>query len=147
MTSVTLAQNNPTIPQKKLRIWFGVLFIFGLFHVLGLLFQVGGQSFETIRGDLLNIPPSVIAGCIGYLVSKHQQGSMKRFWIWLSISSFLLGLGDGVWAYCELVLKIDPFPSVADVFYILHSVTIIVAFLMIPRDQVKNPSSRHKIWS
>ncbi len=102
-----------------------------------MLFQIGGQTFETLRGDLFNIPPSFIAAWIMYLVSKQHRDSMKKMWFWLAMALLSLALADCLWAYLELVLKIDPFPSVADIFYVLQPICVVSAFLFIPRERIK----------
>lgn len=137
MTSATLDQNNPRVPHQKLMPWMGVLIFFGILETIVLLFKIGGQAFETLRGDLLNIPPSFIAAWIMYLVSKHHSDPMKKMWFWLAMALVSLALADCVWAYLELVLKIDPFPSIADIFYVLQSVAIITAFSFMPRKRTQ----------
>ena len=97
-------------------VWLGVLIFFGILETVVLLSKIGGQAFETVRGDLFNIPPSLIAAWILYLVSKQHSDPMKKMWFWLALALLSLTLADCVWAYLELVLKIDPFPSVADIF-------------------------------
>lgn len=114
-----------------------MLVFFGILEAIVLLFNVGGKAFETLRGDLFNIPPSFIAAWIMYSVSKHHSDPMKKMWFWLAISLFTLGIGDCVWAYLEIVLKIDPFPSVADVFYVLQPIALIIAFSFIPRKKIQ----------
>ncbi len=133
-----------SVPQKKLRasqknfaVWLTLLLVFSAVHVIGLLFQVGGETLATLRGDLLNIPPSLIAAWIIYLVSKHHNDALKKMWFWLAISLLTLGIGDCIWAYLEIVLKIDPFPSVADIFYVLQPIGLIVAFSFIPRKKLQ----------
>jgi signal transduction histidine kinase len=118
-------------------VWLGVLTFFGVLETVVLLFQIGGQPVETLRGDLFNIPSSFIAAWIMYLVSRQHSNPMRKMWFWLSISLMFLGLGDIVWAYLELVLKVDPFPSVADIFYILQPVALIVAFSFVPRKRIQ----------
>ncbi len=137
MTSATTIPNNPRAPQKKLALWLAILFFFGILETVVLLFQIGGQAFETLRGDLFNIPPSFVAAWIMYLVSKQHNDAMKKMWVWLAMALLSLALADCLWAYLELVLKIDPFPSIADIFYVLQSICVITAFLFIPRERIK----------
>ncbi len=118
-------------------VWLALLLVFSALHTLGLLFRVGGETFATLRGDLLNIPPIFLAAWIIFLVSKHHNDPMKRMWLWLSLGLLLLGIGDCVWAYLEMVLKIDPFPSVADIFYVAQPVAIVIAFSFMPRQRVQ----------
>jgi signal transduction histidine kinase len=137
LTSATAIQDNPRSLHKKFVAWLGLLIFFGLLQAVVLLFGLGGKTFETLRGDLFNIPPSFIAAWIIYLVSKQHSDPMKKMWFWLSMALVSLAVADCLWAYLELVLEIDPFPSVADIFYVLQSVAIIVAFWFIPRQRVR----------
>jgi signal transduction histidine kinase len=126
-------------------VWLASLFILSAIHVFGLVFQVGGSAFELVRGDILNIPPILLAAWIIYLVSKHQSDPMKRMWFWLSIGLFFLGLGDCIWAYLEIVLKIDPFPSIADIFYVLEPIAIVSAFSNVPRNRIQTKRENLKL--
>jgi signal transduction histidine kinase len=137
LTRATLIQNNPRAPQKQLMVWLGVLIFFGILETVVLLFGIGGQTFETLRGDLFNIPPSFIAAWIVYLVSKQHRDAMKKMWFWLAMALVSLAIADCVWAYLELVLKIDPFPSVADIFYVLQPIFIVASFWFLPRQKVR----------
>lgn len=130
--------------QQKLMVWFAALLFFSALHALGLLFQVGGETFTTLRGDLLNIPPSFFAAWIIFSVSRTQNGVMKSFWFWLSLALLSLGVADCVWAYLELVLKLDPFPSLADIFYLLQPMAIIAAFSFVPRERTQTKREKLK---
>ncbi len=131
----TVSQQSSRTPQKKLTVWLGVLLVFSALHAVGLVFRVGGESFATLRGDLPNIPPSFFAALIVFMVSRQHIGMHRRMWFWLSVGLFSLGIGDCVWAYLELVLKSDPFPSVADAFYVFQPLAFLIAFWFVPRDR------------
>ena len=133
--SETISPQTPRAPQKSLMVWLGILLFFSALHAVGLLFQIGGEAYSTLRGDLLNIPPSFLAALIVFMVSRQHTGTSRRMWFWLSLGLFSLGVADCVWAYLELVLKSDPFPSLADAFYVLQPIALLTAFWFAPRDR------------
>jgi signal transduction histidine kinase len=137
LTSTTLIYDSSEAPYKKMLVWLGVLVFFSATYVLALLFGIGGTDFKFVRSELLNILPSLVGAWIVYSVSRHHNNPMKAMWFWLSISLLSLGIGDCVWAYLDIILKIDPFPSIADVFYIFQPISIIFAFSFVPREQVR----------
>ena len=138
MTRSEVVQQVPRVPQARFAVWLVVLLVFCAVHAVGLLFQIGGEKYLTLRGDLLNIPPSFLAALIVFMVSKHHTGSSKRMWFWLSMGLVSLGVADCAWAYLELVLNTDPFPSLADVFYVLQPITFLIAFWFAPRDRARS---------
>ena len=91
--------------------------LFAVLHSLAITFDWGGPSWELVRGDLMNLPVSLFASVVCWLVSAQLEAGQRRIWRFFAagVSSFFLG--DLTWTYLEMVLKIDPFPSLADVFY------------------------------
>ncbi|HXF82357.1 MAG TPA: GGDEF domain-containing protein [bacterium] len=54
-------------------------------------------------------------------------------WRWIALAQLAYAAGDGLWAYYESVLRIDPWPSAADVFYLLFYPLMLAGVLMFPR--------------
>lgn len=53
-------------------------------------------------------------------------------WTMMAISRLSFTIGDGIWAYTELVLHESPFPSLADYFYILSYPLFLFGILILP---------------
>jgi len=52
-------------------------------------------------------------------------------WIGVSAWLFMWFLGESTWAVCVVLLQIDPFPSLADIFYIGGYVFLFIALFLI----------------
>ena len=63
---------------------------------------------------------ALACGIAGILVGRRYQGSevFGKAYFALGIAFLMLFLGDVTWNYYELILDEDPYPSLADVFYL-----------------------------
>ncbi|NLF51106.1 MAG: EAL domain-containing protein [Leptolinea sp.] len=57
---------------------------------------------------------------------------MARAWLFLSLAQALMVIGDILWAVLELGLDEVPYPSIADVFYLLFYPLLMIAVLWFP---------------
>ena len=57
---------------------------------------------------------------------------MARAWYFLAISQLFYFLGDVFWLILEVFLKQNPFPSIADAFYLSYYPLIFIAILQFP---------------
>jgi signal transduction histidine kinase len=136
LTRIETRLNTPARePRKKLAVLLGVLLICSAVYAVGLFFQIGGKAFEPWRSLILNIPPSFLSALIIFMVSREHTGHLRRLWFWLALGLVSFGIGDCVWAYIQLVLKVDPFPSLADAFYLFQPTFFLLAFWFVPRDR------------
>jgi signal transduction histidine kinase len=86
-------------------------------HSLALIFQWGGPNWELIRGDLLILPASLFAATLCWQISGPLEPPQRFVWRLFALGVACSFLGNLTWACLELVFKIDPFPSLADLFY------------------------------
>ena len=63
---------------------------------------------------------ALACGIAGILIAKRYRGSevFGKAYFALGLAFLLLFAGDLTWNYIELVLEDDPYPSLADVFYL-----------------------------
>src|SRR5688572_15932255 len=126
MTSVTLEStpNSRSLLPAWLKGTWGILGIFFILYILLNLawtyFHWGGEQHVTLIANLLSLPPSLLASIVAWRVAAQTSFSapIRRAWLILGWSFFMFLLGNLVWAYLELVLRVEPFPSLADVFYL-----------------------------
>jgi len=52
-------------------------------------------------------------------VAARQRGRVGRGWLFIGLGLSAQAVGDSFWGYFEVVAGTDPFPSVADLFYLL----------------------------
>ena len=75
-------------------------------------------------------------GCItSFYVAWHLRGVSRRLamaWIILAFSALFYSLGNALWLVLTQILKADPFPSIADFFFLLSYPLLLLGILLIP---------------
>lgn len=107
-----------------------------LIHTAALIFSWGGEALQTLLGNTLNLPVNLLCFAIMLWVSRRHQGAMRRAWAWMAMAFLAYTVGDLVWAYLELVLQAEPFPSVADLFYILFPIGLGIGLWQLPKTRL-----------
>jgi len=104
-----------------------------LFFAAWLAFSWGGikttQRFDDIGEFVIAF---IAAGAGAYAASRHRHRT-RIAWTLISISAFCWGLGEVAWSYYELLLgRQVPFPSLADVGYLLAVPFAVAGVLSFP---------------
>jgi two-component sensor histidine kinase len=130
--------------QSRAILWgFTGLLLFGLV----ILLFVQEESLRIVLTDLLTpIIGLCASGVLFYTYWKTRSVATKLAlaFLFMALGCLAWALGDVAWAVLEIVLKEEPFPSIADIFYLAYYPLIIVGFLLIPyerssrRDRIKN---------
>ncbi len=115
-----------------------LLVLGGLNHTLALTFRWGGDDLELLLGNTLNLIPDFLGALLVWLVARQHQGAARRAWSMIALALTFYLAGDLTWAYIELILQDDPFPSIADVFYLSFPLCLLMGLLWLP----KTPLSR-----
>lgn len=115
-----------------------LLVLAGLAHTFALVFDWGGDRLQLLLGNTLNLLPLLIGTILVFLVSQQHQGAQRWAWGLIALAILINLGGDLTWAYIELVLQDDPFPSIADVFYLAFPLCLLLGLLWLP----KTPLSR-----
>lgn len=94
----------------------------------------GGESTIRVIDDLAFVGFAVFAAICAGLAARSARGRQRAAWICLTAGLVGWAVGDAIWAYYELVLGMDesPFPSVADVAYLLFPVGACLALTLFP---------------
>lgn len=105
-----------------------------LVYAFWTLFQWGGPENVALISDLAYLPVSLFATLAAWRVAASQQlGSRLRLaWLILGFSILSQFIADLIWFYFEIVLEIAPFPSLADVFYLLFYPLTLWGLLTMP---------------
>lgn len=105
-----------------------------LFYVAGTYFRWGGPENMIVASDLAYLPLSLFAAVAAWRVTGDAafDPTLRRAWLILGLCSFSNFIGDAVWSYTEIVLKESPFPSAADVFYLLFYPLALWGLLALP---------------
>ena len=85
-------------------------------------FEVGGETVALWVSDLGGALV-VLVGAIfilGVAFSFGKGEGLRTQWMFVGLGALSFAIGDLVWTYFEAVRGIDPYPSLADVFYLLQ---------------------------
>jgi len=112
--------------------------------ILGLLIIIFSAIFLFINqnSELTNLYTDIITlivgilsvSCLFYAANRSQIYGRRIFFAWILIAIALLQyvIGDLLWVYLEIGMHIQPFPSIADIFYLLYYIFFIIGiFFMI----------------
>src|SRR6266545_7550618 len=126
----------------------GIVFIiYILFNLAWTYFHWGGPQHVDLIANLLSFPPSLFASILAWRVAAQKSFStpLRRAWFILGLSFFMSLIGDLIWAYLELVLRVEPFPSLADVFYLAFYPLGLWGLLSMP-SAPQNRRERLTLW-
>ncbi len=73
-------------------------------------------------------------------VASSRTGKDRRGWLLIGLGIAALTIGDSLWSYFELVVRVDPFPSSADAFYLLFGPLFAAGLLQLmpgPRNRLE----------
>jgi len=119
----------------------GLIFLFSYILILFLLRNE--QSLKVIFSDLFSPIVEILVVFLLFYASKISiiQGKhVKTAWLILSVAVLFYAIGDILWAILELIIQQNPFPSVADFFYLLFYPLFALGIYYFPR----SPLSRNE---
>lgn len=97
-----------------------------------LIANLFGESIAVLTGNLLYIPIAgsfvVVAICVS--LRFGFRGIHGKAWLFFAILAISWFIAEMIWAYYDLILDIDPYPSIADVFW-LAGYPFIFTFMML----------------
>ncbi len=121
--------------------------IYALLFVLWVAFGASRLPHRQAIGDLAFPPIGLTAAVLTWRLGSDE--SLKRrarvAWRTAGLAMFFYAGGDILRAYYELVLRIDPFPSLADVGYLLFYPTLMLGLLTFPFAP-RTKASQTRFW-
>jgi class 3 adenylate cyclase len=146
--------------QKLIPVWLlnrwgmvcGVLGLYILLYTAWTRFQWGAtESFRLIPSwdidrnfalisDLAYQPVSIFAVIVAWRTALHSnfEIQLRRAWFILGLAVLAQTLGDTIWFYLEVILQEEPFPSLADLFFISFYPLALVGLLSLPSAPLKS---------
>lgn len=120
------------------RDWGNILLIGGglwtILHVVWLITGWGFQAQKVVINDLVWLPLTFLPALLCWRASRHPALDRRTRWAWrlfaLGYACFLTG--NILWAYYEVVLGVQPFPTLADVAYLLAYPALLAGILCFP---------------
>lgn len=109
------------------------------------VWQFGGSSHETVRqvvSDGTSLTLALVALVSSALTARSASGRLRAAWAALTVGLLGWVVGDAIWTYYELGLHRFPFPSVADVAYLVLPVGACAAMLLFPTGHTAQSQTR-----
>ena len=122
-------------PNRTLsRFLFYALIIVAIFNLWVIFFYNSDNKFQI--SDIAFILLNGLSVWIVFLAARFtKQESPQKSLAWYLIASaqLLFVIGDVIWYIFEGILYIEPFPSLADLFYMLYYPVILIGICIFPR--------------
>jgi|GEM_PF-6401451 len=131
-----LSKNLPRISFLN-AVTLAIIFILGYISLTFLL-----RSDIPLRLELTDLIYPIVNGltaCIWFYAALQSEAKsrVRMAWTFLAIAQLSFTLGDVIWAVLELYLFQSPFPSMADVFYLMYYPLFVAGVLFFPVQPMK----------
>ncbi|WP_084045534.1 putative bifunctional diguanylate cyclase/phosphodiesterase [Deinococcus hopiensis] len=118
-----------TARRSPLLLTLGLLAFSGLLHSAWLAFGWGGREWREWYSDLHYLLVVGLFMAVTAQVGRDSSGPLRPAFRWLLVMAVIRFAAEGTWTYLELILKVPPFPSLADTLYFLAYLAQGVALL------------------
>jgi diguanylate cyclase (GGDEF)-like protein len=121
-------------PRKLfyLAVLFSVIYL-GLDFAITIL--VSDQQQRIIFSDVVSPLIDFLASAILFIAAKQSASYSRRLgiaWGMIALATLAFALGDTSWGILELGLEEPPFPSIADIFYIVYYPLLLIGVFLLP---------------
>src|SRR6185503_980018 len=150
ITSQSTSSSRSLLPAWLSGLW-GFLGVVAILYTLANLawtyFHWGGPEHVILSANLFSLFPSLLAAAVAWRVAVEKKLSppVRRAWFILGMSFLGFFIGNVLWTYLEVVLRVEPFPSIADVFYLAFYPLGLWGLLTLPGAQ-QNRRERLTLW-
>ncbi len=98
------------------------------------VFSLPGLSADSklVLSDIAAFGSAAI-GATAATVAGLRKTQFRIAWRWIAAGLWLWALGEGTWAWVEVVQDSQPFPSLADAFYVPAYIGLLVGVLMLSK--------------
>jgi diguanylate cyclase (GGDEF)-like protein len=86
---------------------------------------------SDIEAPVVSLGAAIALFWAAYRTRQYAPSSAKA-WLLLGWAQLVFALGDITWAVLEVGFQISPYPSIADIFYILYYPMVLFAILQFP---------------
>jgi len=132
---------NKLTPRRFLSSWLNGLqggiavaaILFALVYVLWLNFKWGEEETIYLIDSLFTLPLPLLVTVAAWLAFKRQnlEPRVRRLWLLIALAFLAYFIGEAIWIILEIGLGLEPFPSIADVFYLLFYPLIAIGLFSI----------------
>jgi diguanylate cyclase (GGDEF)-like protein len=128
--------------QPSKRLFYGALAVSALILAIcvAVVFLVSNEQARVVLFDVTLPLINLAAACALFFAAKYTRAyspHMARAWLILALAQLAYTLGDLTWAFLEVGLGQQPFPSLADGFYLLYYPLFLAGILMLPSRRIE----------
>ena len=122
---------------------FAVMLASGIIiaYLAAIIFIIDNDA-RIIITDMISIAGSLLAAVSMFLAARHSQGRSKRAWMILALALLFNAFGELTWTVIEVILHEDPFPSIADLGYLVFYPLFAAGILLMPDTPLSNREKR-----
>ncbi|MCK9586379.1 MAG: hypothetical protein M0Q89_05895, partial [Methanothrix soehngenii] len=95
-----------------------------------------------LMNDLLLTSCAIVAFLCLLYAAKNTEGRSKRAWLIMAVAMLFESFAEGTWTFIEVILREDPFPSVADFGYLMFYPLFVAGIFLLPNAPL---SSRERL--
>jgi len=109
-----------------------------IISILILLFQtilmemIEDKRSILLMNDFLLTSSAIVAFLCLLYAAKNMEGRAKSAWLIMAIAMLFESFAEGTWAFIEVVLQEDPFPSVSDFGYLMFYPLFAAGIFLLP---------------
>ncbi len=121
--------------------------LYAVLYTVWTFFHWGGEENVIYIADFASVPIGLLAAFAAWRVVADRQleGGLRRAWLILGLAVFSSALGEALWFLYDALLKVQPFPSLADAFYLPFYPLVFLGLLTIPNAPMSR-EARAKFW-
>ncbi|MCQ4206699.1 EAL domain-containing protein [Streptomyces longispororuber] len=97
----------------------------------------GSEELALFMGDFGLSVAAFVAAVSNFLFARSSRSRFRPAWLLFALSSLMAALGNGVWGWYEVVLRLPvPSPSLADLFFLCFAPPAIIGLLVLAKRPV-----------
>ena len=102
-----------------------------LLHLTLVALSDGNESILLIEDGFVTVTSGLAAAALFY-TAHRSEGRARNAWIMIAVAMLFNTLGDLSWSVIEFVLHQNPFPSVADIGYLMFYPLFALGIFLLP---------------
>jgi signal transduction histidine kinase len=111
---------------------------------VAVMIHAGGTWGRLLLGDIGYLVYVAVAAATAAWAAKRSSGRLRWSWLALAIGLGAATAGETLWSYYEVILRHNnPFPSLADVGFLIQPVGVVVALVLFPSRDGSGARRRH----
>ncbi|GAA2323391.1 EAL domain-containing protein [Streptomyces kunmingensis] len=97
----------------------------------------GSEEIALFMGDFGLSIAAAVAAVSNFLYARSRRSRFRPAWLLFALSSLMAALGNGMWGWYEVVLRVQvPTPSLADLFFLCFAPPAIIGLLVLAKRPV-----------